>query len=68
MGPGFTTDGIGGQILAKDAKVTEILRRQVPMKRFGTAEDIAAAVAFLLSKDAAYITGQSLAVDGGLQL
>ncbi len=38
----------------------------VPMKRYGTADEIAATVAFLASDGAAYITGQSLKVDGGL--
>lgn len=39
---------------------------QPPMKRYGSAEEIAATVAFLASDGAAYITGQSLRVDGGL--
>ena len=38
----------------------------VPMKRYGTTDEIAATVAFLASEGAAYITGQSLRVDGGL--
>ena len=38
----------------------------VPMQRYGTADEIAATIAFLASDDAAYITGQSLRVDGGL--
>ena len=38
----------------------------IAMGRFGTASDVAAAVAFLASDDAAYITGQVLAVDGGM--
>ena len=37
-----------------------------PLGRFGTADEIANAVAFLASDEAAYITGQVLAVDGGL--
>jgi 3-oxoacyl-[acyl-carrier protein] reductase len=37
----------------------------VPMKRLGRPEELAAAVAFLLSEDAGYITGQTLFVDGG---
>ncbi len=38
----------------------------IPMKRVGTTSEIAKAVAFLLSEDAGYITGQSLRVDGGV--
>jgi len=39
---------------------------KVPLGRFGAPEDVAAAVAFLASDDAAYITGQVLAVNGGM--
>jgi NAD(P)-dependent dehydrogenase (short-subunit alcohol dehydrogenase family) len=45
---------------------TEERRDGVPMKRYGTSEEIAATVAFLASDGAAYITGQNLKVDGGL--
>jgi NAD(P)-dependent dehydrogenase (short-subunit alcohol dehydrogenase family) len=41
-------------------------RASVPMGRYGTTEEIAATVAFLLSAGAGYITGQNLRVDGGL--
>jgi NAD(P)-dependent dehydrogenase (short-subunit alcohol dehydrogenase family) len=41
-------------------------RQSVPMKRYGMAGEIAATIAFLCSDGAAYITGQSLRVDGGL--
>jgi 3-oxoacyl-[acyl-carrier protein] reductase len=44
----------------------ERITEQTPLARFGTTEEIAYAVAFLASDEAAYITGQVLAVDGGL--
>jgi NAD(P)-dependent dehydrogenase (short-subunit alcohol dehydrogenase family) len=45
---------------------TEERRDGVPMKRYGTSEEIAATVAFLASDGAAYITGQNIRVDGGV--
>jgi 3-oxoacyl-[acyl-carrier protein] reductase len=41
---------------------------RIPLKRLGTPEDVAAAVLFLASDEAAYITGQVLAVNGGMYL
>jgi meso-butanediol dehydrogenase / (S,S)-butanediol dehydrogenase / diacetyl reductase len=46
--------------------ITALIDRTVPMRRQGEPEEIAAAVAFLASADASYITGQTLVVDGGL--
>ena len=40
--------------------------KQIPLKRFGQADDVANAAAFLVSDEAAYITGQVLHVDGGM--
>jgi NAD(P)-dependent dehydrogenase (short-subunit alcohol dehydrogenase family) len=48
-------DGFAASVLSK-----------VPMKRFGKSEEVAAAVAFLASSDASYITGVELNVDGGM--
>lgn len=45
---------------------TEERRSNVPMKRYGTAEEIAATIEFLVSDGSAYITGQNIRVDGGL--
>ena len=44
------------------------LASKIPLKRFGTPDDIAAAVCFLASDEAAYITGQVLAVNGGMYM
>ena len=41
-------------------------KRSIPMRRFGTPEEVAAAVFFLASEDAAYITGSILKIDGGI--
>ena len=54
--------------LTKDlpAALTDQIKTQTPLGHFGTVEDIANAVTFLASDEAGYITGQVLAVDGGL--
>jgi 3-oxoacyl-[acyl-carrier protein] reductase len=44
----------------------ERLRRMIPMRRLGTAEDVAAVVGFLFSEGAGYVTGQVISVNGGL--
>ncbi len=50
------------------AKMVEALRRAVPMGGLGRPDDVAAAVAFLTSDAAAYVTGQTLSVSGGLTM
>jgi 2-hydroxycyclohexanecarboxyl-CoA dehydrogenase len=52
----------GGAILI------DALKKAVPMKRLATPEDVAAAVAFLASEEAGFITGQTLSVSGGLTM
>ena len=46
----------------------EAWHRAVPLARYGTPEEIAGAAAFLASDDASYLTGQTLAVDGGFSI
>lgn len=46
----------------------EVVRRSIPLGRHGTGEDIAGAVAWLLSDDASYVTGQTISVNGGVFL
>jgi 2-hydroxycyclohexanecarboxyl-CoA dehydrogenase len=50
------------------ARIAEALKRAIPMKRLGVPEDYPGLVAFLLSDDAAYITGQTISVSGGLTM
>lgn len=47
---------------------TENLQQKIPLGRLGAGADVAGAVRFLLSEDAAYITGQTLSVDGGMYM
>jgi 2-hydroxycyclohexanecarboxyl-CoA dehydrogenase len=49
-------------------RLVESLTRAVPMRRLGEPDDVAAAVAFLASDGAGYITGQTLSVSGGLTM
>ena len=53
-------------MLPEDVK--KAMGEQIPLKHFGETKDIAEAVAFLASDEAAYITGQVLHVDGGMAM
>ena len=62
--PGYTSTNRLQELIEKNPKVNEV-KETIPMKRFGKPSEFAAAAAFLVSERASYITGQSLAVDGG---
>ncbi|BCU82158.1 beta-ketoacyl-ACP reductase [Polycladomyces abyssicola] len=63
VAPGFIETDMTA-VLGEETR--EQMLGQIPLGRFGSAEDVAGAVAFLASDDAAYITGQTLNVDGGM--
>jgi len=52
----------------KGKKVTEAVTRAIPMRRLGEPEDVADVVAFFVSDDSRYLTGQVLSIDGGLTM
>jgi NAD(P)-dependent dehydrogenase (short-subunit alcohol dehydrogenase family) len=61
--PGLIAAGMGARV---DRRHAEAILERVPLGRAGEPEDVAAAVAFLASEQARYITGAELTVDGGL--
>ncbi len=78
LGPkGIRVNGVSpGVILKPEAepfyrlnkKLTALYERVAPLRRFGTAADVAAVVRFLCGNDSAFVTGQDLVVDGGISL
>jgi NAD(P)-dependent dehydrogenase (short-subunit alcohol dehydrogenase family) len=63
--PGYVETALIGRYLS-NPMIAKALLTQTPLRRFGTPQDIANAALFLASDEAAYITGASLNVDGGM--
>jgi len=53
------------KLAENEAKVQEMVKREVPLCRFGTVKEVSAAVVFLASQKSAFITGANLVIDGG---
>lgn len=74
LGPGVRVNGVAPAVVKTKFAAAlyegreEQLAAGYPLGRLGTPEDVAGAVAFLLSEDAAWVTGRTLVLDGGLTL
>jgi glucose 1-dehydrogenase len=67
IAPGATATPINNEWVDDEEKRKKV-EENIPMRRAGTPEEMAAAVAFLVSDEATYITGQTLFIDGGMTL
>lgn len=65
IAPGFIDTEMARKL---PGAVLDAAKQMIPMRRLGSMEDVAKAVAFLASEDAAYITGHVLCVDGGMAM
>ena len=65
VAPGYISTDMTAEL---SEEATEKLQQGIPLGRLGVGADVAGAVRFLLSEDAAYITGQVLSVDGGMYM
>jgi 3-oxoacyl-[acyl-carrier protein] reductase len=65
VAPGFIETDMTA-VLSDDMKTR--MKQAIPLGRFGSGRDVAAAVLFLCSEDAAYITGHVLDVNGGMYM
>ena len=65
VAPGYVETELTGGL---PEKVKEQIREQIPAGRFGEPEEVAEVVAFLVAEEAGYVTGQTIAVDGGMTM
>jgi len=65
IAPGAIKTPINAHLLS-DPELLKALKRNIPLQRLGSPEEVAGAVAFLCSDDASYMTGSTLFIDGGL--
>ena len=65
VAPGFISTDMTGSL---NDNQKEAIMNQIPLKKIGDPEDVAKAVAFLVSEDSDYLTGQVISVDGGMAM
>lgn len=70
VAPGIMAVGIGKELMSTiySHEIWENSKRNTPLRRFGSGEDVAGVTAFLCSHEASFITGQTIIADGGLSL
>ena len=68
VSPGTTVKDEAKQFYAEHPELEQLYRDIIPLRRMGTAADVANVVSFLLSDEASFMTGQNIALDGGATL
>ncbi len=66
--PGYTHSALLDQLLSTRDDMGDILKRYIPMRRFGEANEIAEGICWLASDNSKFVTGQTLTLDGGTSL
>jgi len=66
--PGYTHSALLDQLLGARPDMGDLLKRHIPMKRFGEANEIAEGICWLASDNSKFMTGQTLTLDGGTSL
>lgn len=66
--PGYTNSPLLDQLLSKRADMEDLLKKYIPMDRFGEASEIAEGICWLASDNSKFVTSQTLTLDGGTSL
>lgn len=66
--PGYTHSALLDQLLSAREDMADLLKRYIPMRRFGEADEIAEAIVWLAGENSKFVTGQTLTIDGGTSL